>query len=85
MEAKFSPFSNERSMPPFELDIGRHIAWDDTNNRAKGFDSIMLQSAVMYYNILIYGTLSFAFSLTKVFKNQKQPDFHEQKKAQPLL
>ena len=60
METKLSPFLKERSLQPFELEIGRHIAWDDTNNRAKGVNSIMLQSAVMNYNILIYGTLSFA-------------------------
>ena len=53
-------------MQPFELEIGRHIAWDDTNNRAKGFDSksITLQPAVMYYNIIFYGTLSFAIRET---------------------
>ena len=55
------------SLQLLELEIGRgrHIAWDDTmdiNNRAEGFDSIMLRSTVMYYDIiLIYGTLSFAF------------------------
>ena len=34
--------------------IGRHIAWDDANNRVKGFDSIILQSAVMYYDIIFF-------------------------------
>ena len=32
-----------------------------TNNRAIGFDSILLQSAVMYYDIMIYVALTFAF------------------------
>jgi hypothetical protein len=32
---KFSPFKNECSLQPFELEIGRHIAWNGTNNRAK--------------------------------------------------
>ena len=36
-----------------------NIAWDGTNNRAKGFDSILLQSAVMYYDIMNYVALSF--------------------------
>ena len=36
-----------------------------TNNRAKGFDSIMIQSAVMYhkyynYDIMFYWNISFA-------------------------
>ena len=40
----------------------RHIVWDVTNNRAKGqgFDSILLQSAVIYYDMMIYVALSFA-------------------------
>ena len=59
LDAKFSPFKNKRYLQLLELEIGRHIAWDDTNNRAKGFDSIMLQSAVMYYDIIFYGTLSY--------------------------
>ena len=46
--AQFSPFENERSFQPLELEISRHIAYDGTNNRAKGFYSIMLQSAVSY-------------------------------------
>ena len=51
-------------MAPKDLADLHYIAWDD---RAKGFDSIMLQSAVNYVlsklcntDILIYGTLSFA-------------------------
>ena len=33
-----------------ELKIGKHIAWDGTNDRdrAKGFYPILLQSAVIY-------------------------------------
>ena len=33
-----------------ELEISRRIALDGTINRAKGFDSILLQFAVMYYD-----------------------------------
>ena len=47
------------SFQPLKLEIGRHITWDGTNNSAKGFDSIM--PAVMYYDIMFYGTRSFAF------------------------
>ena len=45
METKLSPFLKERSLQPFELEVGRHIAWDDTNNRAKGVKDVFFQVA----------------------------------------
>ena len=60
MGAQFNPFLNEHFFQPLELEIGKQIAWDGTNNRAKGFDSIMLQSAVVYYDIMFHGNISFA-------------------------
>ena len=48
-----------------ELEISRRIARDGTNNRANGFESITLQSAVMYYDMMFYKNISFALEKTQ--------------------